>query len=113
MVVKITFFLFFERVFSPNTRMKWFIRLGIFLVVVFYVAIFFRSVFLCQPIALSWNPTLSGSCLKLEITPYTTAVFNIISDIYILVLPMPLIWNLKMKTHRKLRLVVVFSMGIL
>jgi hypothetical protein len=113
MVIKVTFFLFFERVFSPNKTMKWLIRGGIFAVVAFYIAIFFRSVFLCKPVALAWNPTLTGSCLKLEVTPYTTAVFNIISDIYILLLPMPLIWNLNLKTQRKMRLIAVFGMGIL
>jgi hypothetical protein len=113
MVIKVTFFLFFERIFSPNKTMKWLIRGGIFAVVAFYIAIFFRSVFLCKPVALAWNPTLTGSCLKLEVTPYTTAVFNIISDIYILLLPMPLIWNLNLKTQRKMRLIAVFGMGIL
>jgi len=113
MLIKITFFLFFYRVFGTTKKMNYLIHFGIFSVTVFYVVIFFRSVFLCDPVARSWNPTLPGHCLKLEITPFTTAIFNILSDIYVLVLPIPTILNLNMQTHRKIRLLAVFSMGVL
>jgi len=112
-IIKLTFLLFFERIFTMNKTTQFFIRFGMFACVAFYLAIFFRSLFLCQPMERAWNPTVQGTCLQLEITPYTTAVFNIISDIYILLLPLPTIWTLNMKTNRKLRLTAVFSMGIL
>lgn len=45
--------------------------------------------------------------------PYLSGVFNTITDLYILLLPLPFIWDLKMRAGRKLRLMAVFSVGIL
>ena len=112
-LIKITFLLFFMRIFTLDKRMKLFAWFGIIACVAFYVAIFFRSLFLCQPMKRAWNPTVPGKCLQLEITPYTSAIFNIISDLYIIALPLPTIWSLNLKTERKLRLTAVFSMGLL
>jgi hypothetical protein len=112
-VLKLVFLLFFERVFSPSRKLKFFTRGGMAAIVVFYIVIFFRSVFLCTPLQKAYNPALPGYCLKLAVLPYTTGVFNIISDFYILLLPLPFIWSLKMQTSRKLRLMAIFSVGLL
>ncbi|KAL8885709.1 MAG: hypothetical protein Q9215_006484 [Flavoplaca cf. flavocitrina] len=78
----------------------------------FYIALFFRSIFLCDPLEKVYNPAVPCHCLQKNVTPYLSGVFNTISDLYILTLPVPFIWNLNMKVSRKLRLIAVFSAGI-
>ena len=110
---KLTLILFFERIFFPNPRLKIFTRIGIFSCLIFYIAILFRSIFQCSPLQKSWDPLLPGHCISQAVASYTTGVFNIISDLYILILPMPCIWILKLETGRKLRIMGIFSVGLL
>ena len=49
----------------------------------------------------------------MNIIPYLSGVFNTVSDLYILILPLPFIWGLKLTVSRRLRLMAVFSAGIL
>ncbi len=60
-----------------------------------------------------WNPTVPGRCLDVTVLPYTSGIFNILSDFYILLIPWPFIWGPNMGRDRKLRLVAIFSVGLL
>ncbi|KAL8915999.1 MAG: hypothetical protein Q9172_006509 [Xanthocarpia lactea] len=55
---------------------------------------------------------MPGTCSHGYVTPYVSGVFNIISDFYILFLPLPFIWQLKMNMKRKIRVMAVFSVGL-
>ena len=93
--------------------MKWLARSGMVGLVLFNMAIFFRSVFLCKPVKKLWTPLEPGTCLQREIVPYASGFFNVFSDLYILVLPMPFVWRLKMRTSKKLKLTIAFGVGLL
>ena len=112
-VTRLTLILFFERIFFPNPRLKVFTRIGIFGCLIFFTAILFRSIFSCSPLQKYWNPLLPGHCISQAVASYITGVFNIISDLYILILPMPCIWGLQLDTGRKLRIMGIFSVGLL
>lgn len=112
-LLKCVFLLFYARVFSPSLKMKWLTRFGMSSCVIFYTAVLIRSIFVCNPIRKIWIPLEPGSCLNVIILPYATGFFNLASDFYILVLPMPSLWNLKMKRNRKLRIMAIFGVGIL
>lgn len=112
-LLKCVFLLFYARVFSPTVKMKWLTRFGMSSCVIFYTAVLIRSIFVCNPIRKIWIPREPGSCLNVVILPYATGFFNLASDLYILILPMPFLWNLKMKMNRKLRIMAIFGVGIL
>jgi hypothetical protein len=52
-------------------------------------------------------------CFDLRIVFYWQAGFNMISDLVILVLPMPLLCRLHMRKAKRLSLLAVFSVGLL
>ena len=112
-VVKITFLFFFERLFFPSPKAKIFMRVGSFICIIFYTTIFFRALFVCSPMQKIWNPLLPGHCLNVVVLPYTSAIFNVLSDVYILLIPLPFLWGLKIRMDRKLRLMAIFSVGLL
>jgi hypothetical protein len=60
-----------------------------------------------------FNPNLAAKCLKRPILYYCQAAFNILSDAWILVLPMPSLLQLRMPTLKRLSLLAVFSVGLL
>ena len=74
---------------------------------------FFSTVFECTPIEKSWDQLKPGHCLIPEALPYASGAINVITDLYVLILPIPCIWSLNMRMSRKLRTLAIFSMGIL
>ncbi|KAL2036380.1 hypothetical protein N7G274_010901 [Stereocaulon virgatum] len=110
--LKCSLLLFFERVVFLSHKIHYCSRLGMLIVVVFHLALFFRSLFLCIPLQKALNPTLPGHCLREDVLPYLSGIFNIVSDFYILFVPLPFLMGLKMAAGRKLRLIAVFSVGL-
>ena len=51
--------------------------------------------------------------IQMNILPYLSGFFNLVSDLYILIIPLPFIWDLKLTVSRRLRLMAVFSTGVL
>lgn len=93
--------------------MKYCARFGLAAIWVFYTALFSWAIFRCNPVEKAYNPSLPGRCLQKNINAYLSGAFNTISDLYILVIPVPFIWGLNMKVSRRLRLIAVFGVGIL
>ncbi|KAI4220652.1 MAG: hypothetical protein L6R36_007465 [Xanthoria steineri] len=112
-VIKFSCLLSYWRIFKPNQKIRWALQASMTLLVCAYVGMFFASLFECWPLATNWEPAISrGHCLKPKGgVPYVSGSINVVSDIVVLVLPIPAIWSLKMDLRRKLRLVAVFSVG--
>jgi hypothetical protein len=72
---------------------------------------FFGVVFFCLPVEKAWNNALPGHCSNPAILAYLTGAWNIVVDIFVLVVPIPLIRGLHMGSNKKMRLGIVFSIG--
>jgi formate hydrogenlyase subunit 3/multisubunit Na+/H+ antiporter MnhD subunit len=59
------------------------------LVISYYAAAFFVTIFQCTPVAKSWRPKESGTCSDLDKCRYYTAAANIITSVLIIVIPLP------------------------
>lgn len=73
------------------------------------------SVFGCAPISGGWNyeSRLDASCITTKPFYYTIAISNLITDMFVMLLPIPILLQLKQRTRVKVTLVVMFSMGFL
>jgi hypothetical protein len=111
--VKMSCLLFYGRIFSPSRETLLFIKGGIFFVLAACAAMLFSTVFRCIPIQKSWNALSPGHCFPVKRLAYASGIINVVSDIYVLVLPIPCIWGLNLSTSRKLRTIAIFSLGIL
>lgn len=80
---------------------------------IFYVLFFIIPIFLCSPRLKIWNPDAPGHCLKASILYLAPAVFNMISDIAMLSVPVYLIWSLQMSLRRKVGVSALFGTGLL
>ena len=61
----------------------------------------------------AWVPTDSGHCLNIGAWYLGTALANVILDIMILLLPVPILWRLKMEKTKRLLVILVFACGYL
>lgn len=70
--------------------------------------------FQCLPVAYFWNKTIPGGrCLPnaLITIGLTNGVLSFAGDLFILAMPIPMIWKLKMNNRRKLALSGMFALG--
>ncbi|KXX78945.1 hypothetical protein MMYC01_204733 [Madurella mycetomatis] len=78
------------------------------------VAVFFAITLQCLPIAFNWDLSISGGrCVDRRVLYISTAVFNIITDLLILGLPLWVFSSLKIPKRTKIALLFVFLLGFL
>jgi hypothetical protein len=69
------------------------------------------AILVCIPPAHLWNPTVPGYCLNVQAVGRAFVATNMITDISILLLPLPLIWKLHLSRRQKIQLTVLFTLG--
>lgn len=72
------------------------------------------GVFQCIPVSAVWTYGVKdASCLDLNSVTFANAAMNILTEVLILLLPLPILLHLKLDPRRKARLVALFSAGII
>ena len=67
----------------------------------------------CIPLQKVWYTWVDGKCINRKTLDTAAGVFNLVTDLLILLLPQRVIWVLKMTRARKLGISFVFSVGLL
>jgi hypothetical protein len=84
------------------------------LVLGYSIATIFALIFPCKPIAKAWDVTITdGSCINRGAIYIFQAVTNIVTDVLLLLLPIPMVWRLHMPMQQKVGLVFIFIVGSL
>jgi hypothetical protein len=65
----------------------------------------------CIPVAKFWDNTLDGGCINMEALWFSNAIVHIITDITILLMPMPILSSLQLPRKQKIALMAVFALG--
>ncbi|KAK3067215.1 hypothetical protein LTR53_016044 [Teratosphaeriaceae sp. CCFEE 6253] len=70
------------------------------------------QVFFCKPIKAYWDPTITdGKCFNRGVIWFVNAGVNILTDIAVAVLPLPMLRKLNTQRRPKIALLVVFALG--
>lgn len=97
------------------SRLRWFrlcIYANMFLVVGYNIALVFPLIFTCTPFMKAYDITITeGTCIDRTPLYMATAVLNILTDIILLVLPIPMIVRLQMPKVQKVGLICIFGVG--
>ena len=111
---KLSLFWLYLRLFRPDYWTRILIYFGICITFVFYTATTVAGGVLCIPRSEeSWAEVAFTRCQKNVITGFYLGIFNVVSDLYILILPIPVIWQLQMPTRKKIGVCAIFMTGIL
>ncbi|KAF2732637.1 hypothetical protein EJ04DRAFT_578274 [Polyplosphaeria fusca] len=111
-LIKTSICLFYNRVF-PLHKFRIFSYAVIACIVAWAVGIIFTAFFLCRPFAFNWNPTIpGGKCANQPVTYIVIGVLDLVIDLMILALPLPMIWGLQMRLANKVVLFAIFGVGI-
>lgn len=96
----------------PHQRFRWAAYVGIAVVVAFWLGTIITILVSCRPIQKNWDPALPGVCENVGLEELTAAAINMVLDILIVALPLPIIWRLQMSLEKKLAVTVTFALGL-
>lgn len=107
--------LFFYRAISSTRAYRVAVYVVMSLVGAFTVSMVFVNAFECDKPSDAWSAEIllqgDGTCNDLHPIYFGQAGFNIASDVAILVLPIPVVWNLQMKSQKRIAVISIFSIG--
>jgi hypothetical protein len=63
----------------------------------------------CRPISKSWNVSLEGTCIDRTVIFVAVAIQNIVSDVCLILLPIPMIYELQVSQSQKLKLALLLA----
>ncbi|TVY64161.1 Satratoxin biosynthesis SC1 cluster protein [Lachnellula suecica] len=107
---KISLLMMYYRIFRFPYFKRWAFIIGIF-VGLWAVTVTFLFIFICVPVQKLWYPDIPGHCINQVGTWIANATSTIVSDLAILVLPIPQVWKLKLRRSEKIALTGVFGLG--
>ena len=109
-IVKIAVLLFYHRIF-PQQRFQYALYgMGTFLTL-FLFSNWLAVALQCLPIHSFWQPEVPHHCFD-QVTYYIAqGSLNFVSDVFVVVMPIPILWNLHLPTRRRVALVIVFLLG--
>lgn len=109
---KLGILLMYYRIFRFPYFKTWAYVIGTF-VILWVICITFLFIFICVPVQKIWNPQIPGRCINQVSTWIANAVSTIATDVAILLLPLPQVWKLQLRTSEKIAVSIAFSLGFL
>ena len=112
---KLSALVFYGKVFRvksyPSKAWRWTYYIILIVTTAWPFASTLSTILQCQPVQKYWLPSTPGTCsAQLGIFVWS-AVSSVVIDIAILIVPLPPIWELHLKTSRKLAIAFVFILG--
>lgn len=85
----------------------------IWLNVLFYAANILTVIWQCTPIHKAWDgSSIPGTCINTNLNFMITGSINVLSDLLILILPLWVVWHLRMPIQMKTNISTIFAVGV-
>ena len=111
---KLSVFMVYLRTFGPKTWFRYLTYFGIAINLALYIATTTCFGYFCirRP-GETWVESKSSQrCLNISpIVKMIHGIFGIVSDLFIFILPLPVIWKLQMPLRRKIGVSAIFATG--
>ncbi|OHE91883.1 integral membrane family protein [Colletotrichum orchidophilum] len=113
--IKLSIGLFLLRL-SNSKLYNWIIHISLAIITVWSVVIFFWNLFQCSPVEAQWDYAIPNSkCVSPDAVvtaAYSISAMTILSDWLYALLPIPMIWSVKMTKQAKATVIVILGLGI-
>ncbi|KAI1758255.1 hypothetical protein F4782DRAFT_477152 [Xylaria castorea] len=111
--VRLSILDFILQVFFPMKKFRFVVYAFEAATVAYLVATTITWFATCRPLRFNWElgPDVLQHCGNLPLKFLLSAVFNLVLDVSILILPMPVLWALRMSTRKKVAITFVFGLG--
>ena len=114
--VKFLLFVLYVQVFRPLRWLRYLAYAGAVITGLFYLATMVALLVLCAPTEghsqlAYWSALDSPRCLQTRSLVTVLGVVSIVSDLYLIILPLPAVWSLQLPLRRKLAVSAMFFTG--
>ncbi|KAI9041876.1 uncharacterized protein KD926_006422 [Aspergillus affinis] len=108
--IKISILLLYRRIFPVRKFQiaSWIVG-G--LVCTWCLAVFITVLLQCRPISLNWDKSQPGTCIDSKQFFFGNAISNLLIDVVILMMPIPMVLQLQLRTSQKLTILGIFLLG--
>ncbi|KAI6767569.1 hypothetical protein HG530_005578 [Fusarium avenaceum] len=109
---KATILFLMARVFAVEPRVAKGIRIFIWALLVAYIPIQILRIVNCYPIRTYWDPTVRNAhCLNQRKIFFSDLALSIVTDLIILLVPIPLTWRLTLSVGKRIKIVLLLGAG--
>jgi hypothetical protein len=77
----------------------------------YFCSVFLEAFLLCTPVTYNWNKTVTGSCANVALAYLFAGITNLLIDLIIVALPLPMLWRLQLPVAKKIGISAMFSIG--
>ena len=111
---KLSILAFYWRLFSRNNFVRYAVMVITAIVAMWGIAVFLIVVTQCRPIQGFWDKSLTTAVCSVDSYRffYGNSTPNIITDILLILTPLPAIWALRLELRQKISLSGIFLLGI-
>lgn len=108
---KTSLLLLYHRVFGVVRGFRWALWISGFLIMGYFIACAIVAVAGCSPVSYFWNKDQMGSCIN-EVNFFRwNGIMNMLLDVLVLCLPLPMTWRMKMSRRQKFIVTGIFCLG--
>ncbi|KAI0903202.1 hypothetical protein F4824DRAFT_493250 [Ustulina deusta] len=116
--IKVSFFVFYLRLFGTVTHVRYMVWAGMTVVITFCVVFVILDIIACAPFPSehgNWvAPSLIDRCNRIAVPLITAGAYiSVITDFYILFIPLHQLSKLRVSTRRKMGIGFIFLTGLL
>ncbi|KAM0816202.1 putative Integral membrane protein [Seiridium cardinale] len=109
-MIKYTILAFYWRLLCVRARIP--ILIAVFIVTAWALSIICLVIFTCSPIEAQWDLTIVDSkCISLGVVYVSGSIPNVVTDVIILLLPIPYVWRLQAPLAQRFILGGMFMLG--
>ncbi|KAJ5948910.1 hypothetical protein N7454_002217 [Penicillium verhagenii] len=109
---KVGLIILYHRIMNRQPAYLWTLYIFSAIVCGYSIAIIFALIFACTPIQKGWDSSITaGHCVNRSGLYIATAALNIVSDLALIVVPVPLVMGLQMPRVQKYGLMAMFIVG--
>lgn len=109
-IPRLSILMLYLRVF-PQRRDRVICYVTAALILANFVGVMVAGFVICIPLNALWNPKIQGRCIDKNAWYRWATLMNIVTDIIMLVVPLPVIWKIKCSTRTKIGLTITFGVG--
>lgn len=108
---KMSILVLYLRLFAVNKTFRHLTWLVMFFVSGYLFSNLWTQIFGCSPRSKYWNPDIPGHCINYTKAGLAYGSMNIFSDLIIFILPLPIVWRLKLSRKEKAGVSLIFMSG--
>ncbi|KAI4162877.1 MAG: hypothetical protein LQ342_003594 [Letrouitia transgressa] len=112
-VIKISILFFYSRLFPFRSfRVAAIITGGV--EILWWIGLMLTAFLHCRPLAYYWDRSIpNGYCTNDNLIGYTITSVNIVTDVIVLLMPLPWLWGLQLNLTKRLAIIGLFVLGSL